>query len=147
MPEIILTCHQRSKKRKGICIDKGCRNKAAKQNNSCHAHIKRRYAEKYPVKYAFQTLRNNAKRRGKEFTITLDQFREFCAKTKILLGRGIQKDSLHIDRIDESGGYSIDNIQVLTNSENVKKIRHYDYLTKTGYTSLIKNENIDNCPF
>gem|GEM_PF-5484863 len=35
--------------------------------------------------------------------------------------KGIYQESWHIDRIDESGGYTIDNIQVLTNRQNVRK--------------------------
>ena len=143
MCKIILTETQKSKKRKGNCVASGCRNKHAQNRNYCWTCVKRKYAKDNPIRYAYQSLRNNAKTRKKEFDLTFNEFKKFCSKTKILLGRGIQKDSLHIDRIDESKGYTIDNIQVLTNSENVKKIRHYDWIMKYGYTTIIKPDNLD----
>lgn len=72
-------------------------------------------------------LKNNAKRRGHEFTLTLDQFLEFAIKTNYMARKGIYKDSYHIDRIDETKGYSIDNIQAITNTENIKKYLSYNY--------------------
>jgi hypothetical protein len=63
----------------------------------------------------------NAKRRGKEFTLTLKQFEEFCNKTGYDEKKGITADSLTVDRIKDHLGYSVDNIQAITLSENVKK--------------------------
>lgn len=108
------------------CATKYCRKSAAKGKTKCHSCIKKAYAERYPVRYAFNTLKQNAKRRGKSFELTLDQFEQFAIETDYMAGRGITKTSLHIDRIDPERGYSIDNIRVLTNSENVK--RHCKYL-------------------
>lgn len=73
------------------------------------------------MKAAFQNLRANAKRRGKEFSLTFDQFKKFAIETNYLAGKGRTSKSFHIDRINEDEGYHIDNIQILTNSENVKK--------------------------
>lgn len=143
-----LTIHQELKSKKGLCIETYCNNKKAPSRRICYACKSKRYAKRHPERYAFITLRNNAKRRGKEFSITFDQFKEFCKKTKILLGRGIEKNSLHIDRIDESKGYTIDNIQPLTNGENVKKYREYCYMTGTASTVTIRtNRNKIDCPF
>ena len=81
--------------------------------------------KKNPVKYAYQTLKDNAKRRKKEFDISFEEFQEFCIKTRYIAKKGIYKDSLHIDRVSEQGGYTRKNIQVLTNSNNVKKYLKY----------------------
>lgn len=80
---------------------------------------------KNPEKYAYQTLKDNAKRRGKEFTLTFEQFSEFAVKTSYIARKGRKKDSLHIDRIYENNGYTKENIQTLTNSENVRKYLKY----------------------
>lgn len=88
------------------------------------------------MKYAFQKLRSNAKRRGKEFDLTFDQFQQFCVKTEYLVGRGRTRTGFHIDRIRDDRGYTMDNIQVLTNTENItkentrRKRLQYDYRNK-----------------
>jgi len=108
------------------CATKYCRKKAAAKSTKCHSCIKKAYAERHPVRYAFNNLKQNAKRRGKSFELTFEQFEQFAVSTAYMVGKGITKDSLHIDRIDPERGYSIDNIRVLTNSENVQ--RHQKYL-------------------
>lgn len=104
-----------------ICKTPGCNNLAAKHRTNCRTCENRLYKKRHPIKYAFFTLRNNAKRRGKEFSLTFEQFKEFAVKTDYLNGRGRTKEGFHIDRLKEDEGYHIDNLQVLTNSENVKK--------------------------
>jgi hypothetical protein len=109
-----------------MCVTKHCR-KPGYRGNYCHSCSKRRYKERHPERYAYTVLRNNAKRRGKEFDLTYEQFLEFAVKSGYIAGRGIYKESLHIDRIDESKGYTMDNIQVLTNTQNIKKYMTYNY--------------------
>jgi hypothetical protein len=86
----------------------------------------RLFAERHPEKYAFNNLKQNAKRRGKVFELTFEQFQQFAVETEYMAGKGITKHGLHIDRIDPEKGYLIQNIRVLTNSENV--IRHRKYM-------------------
>lgn len=134
-----------------MCKTKNCR-KPKYRGNYCHSCQKKKYKEKHPVKYAYTVLKNNAKRRGKEFELTLEQFEKFCIKTNYLVGRGIYKESYHIDRIDESKGYTIDNIQVLTNSQNIKKYLTYSYDAngKPNYFRSVKhieNDKSDEYPF
>lgn len=142
----MLSAHQKAKKKKGLCVSRRCIKPHGKNRNYCHSCLKSRYAKNNPIKYAFQVLRQNARRRGKYFDLTLEQFKEFCMKTKILLGRGIYKDSYHIDRIEEHKGYTKGNLQKLTNTENVKKFRHYDWMTKQGYTTTSK-PSVTDAPF
>ena len=87
---------------------------------SCHS---KKMRKKNPVRYAYDTLKSNSKRRGKEFTLTFEEFSQFCHATDYIQGKGVTKDSYSIDRIDNSRGYTIDNIQILTVSENRKKGR------------------------
>jgi hypothetical protein len=108
-----------------ICNTLGCANKAAKHRTICHNCKRKRYQANNPIKYAYQELRARAKKRGKEFTLTLEEFKAFCTRTEYMVKKGIYKESLHIDRIDETRGYTADNIQVLSNSENIKKYLAY----------------------
>lgn len=109
-----------------MCDTQHCR-KPRYTKKYCHSCLKRQYKERHPERYAFTVLRNNAKRRGKVFELTFEQFMEFVVRTNYMAGKGRLKESLHIDRIDESKGYTIDNIQVLTNTQNLKKYLTYNY--------------------
>ena len=111
----------------------------------------KKYRNKYPIRYTYQTLKDNAKRRGKSFNLTFEQFKQFAIKTDYLNVKGITKTSYHIDRIDENKGYTIDNIQLLTNEQNIKKyfdhyydesIKKYVFKYKT-----IKPVETTNAPF
>jgi hypothetical protein len=73
------------------------------------------------MRAAFQNLKSNAKRRGKTFELTFAEFKQFATNTNYMFGKGRKAESFHIDRKNETKGYSSDNIQVLTNSQNVKK--------------------------
>ena len=74
--------------------------------------------ERTPLSYCLRMLRQSAKRRNLSFTLTLETFAEFCARTGYLEKRGRKPDSLTVDRIDRRGGYTPDNIRVLTFAEN-----------------------------
>ncbi len=77
--------------------------------------------EHHPETYFFNNLRCNAKRRGHQFTLTLQEFKQFCKKTNYLKLKGKTKNSASIDRIRSWEGYNINNIQILTLSENTIK--------------------------
>lgn len=95
--------------------------------NLCQRHYTIEYRFENIVKYTYNNLKSNAKRRGKLFQISFEQFKNFVVEVDYIAKKGIYKKSLHIDRIDENLGYSIENIQVLTNSDNVKKFLNYKY--------------------
>lgn len=98
---------------------------------------------------AYKNLRDNAKRRGKVFTLTFDQFSEFCYRTNYMAGRGRTKESYSIDRIDNNKGYTADNIRVLTVSENARKhtkVLNYDWQTQTATVRAQNSEALDG-PF
>ena len=135
-----------------VCKTRYCRKKAKVGRTICCSCISNLYKERHPLKYAYNTLRVNARRRQKEFTLTLEQFKEFCAKTDYFHKKGKLSHSYHIDRIDESKGYSIDNIQVLTNKENVTKYLTYSVneLGKPDYFKVVSKKpspEDENNPF
>lgn len=114
------------------CMTKYCRKPKAPKSNYCWSCIKRKYKARHPARYAFSVLKNNAKRRGKEFTLTMQEFRQFCEETGYIENKGRSRLSLSIDRIDSSKGYTASNIQVLTLEDNGRK----------GYV-----EGLEDCPF
>jgi len=111
----------------GQCKIRGCTRSAGEKRRICHHHRTQAYKAKHPERYAFGVLRRNAKRRGVVFGLTFEDFKKFCQKTGYMNGKGKSSEGFHIDRIDETKGYFKGNIQVLTNSENVKKYIAYEH--------------------
>lgn len=102
------------------CWTRDCKNDARKGKRYCGSCSNKKYREKYPLKYWYTTLKSNAKRRRKPFTLTLEQFGEFCMKTGYDEKKGKTADSLSVDRIKPWLGYSADNIRAITLSDNSK---------------------------
>jgi hypothetical protein len=100
-----------------------CRNSAAPKYKLCHKCRKRKQRANDPMKAAFSSLRDSAKERKIPFNLSLSEFAEFAVRCRLLQGRGRQKDSWHVDRIDEDDprGYHKDNINKASNSENASK--------------------------
>lgn len=121
-----LTITQKKKNAAGICITPFCMNKK-KQGRKCYNCLKDTTKKNNPEKYCWMVLRNNAKRRGKEFTITYEEFLKFLKQNpNYMLKKGIRVKSLQIDRIDNLKGYSLDNIRAITLRENVYKRHNHD---------------------
>lgn len=95
--------------------------------------------ERNPIAAAFKTLRNHAKERGKDFTLTLEHFRQFAEKTDYLKRKGKTSLSLHVDRICETLGYHEGNIQSVTLAENNRK-RWVAYYQEQQYADSIREE-------
>ena len=98
-----------------------CGKPAAPGRKLCHACAMRRWRQNNPIKAAYFTLRDNAIRRGKDFSLTFAQFRKFCRGSGYLEGKGRKPECLSIDRIDNSRGYEKGNLAVLTVSMNASK--------------------------
>lgn len=116
-------CISIAKKNTGkYCCAYNCKNKPAnKKGGLCHKHYRRKRREEDPVGTRYTDFKGNAKKRSKHFDITLKQFRLFCEKTGYLITKGKRGFNATIDRIDNSKGYTIDNIQLLTNRQNASK--------------------------
>lgn len=108
------------------CITTKCR-KIAKNGNYCYSCVIRKWKLKNPEKYCYYVLRNNARARGKIFTITFEEFLEVAIKFNYFKGKGRSATSLHIDRKREDVGYVKGNIQVLTNTANFKKFLSWSH--------------------
>ena len=132
------------------CITKRCKNTSAYGNSLCWKCIKKKYKENNPTRYAYSILKNNAKRRGHSFELSFEQFEQFCVKYNYIGSKGKRSDSYSIDRIDNSKGYVIGNIQIMTFGENARKgiktmTAYYDHLQKkvVGMVSTDISENLN----
>ncbi len=112
------------------CQTPYCRNQI-KSRKYCSTCRYKKWRESNPVKYAYLNLKHNAKKRGVLFTITFEEFKDWCVKVKYIGFAGRNADSLTIDRRHNDIGYHIDNIQVMTRRDNITKYFHYDYRMKT----------------
>ena len=102
------------------CTTPYCSRKTVRGCKYCPRCSTRRWRGANPIRAAFLNLKHNAIRRGKVFDLSFEEFFELFVGIS-----GLQ--SFHIDRKDESKGYTIDNLQVLTNAQNVKKYLQYSY--------------------
>lgn len=102
------------------CAIKFCRGNVTRRNHSpyCSKCATRRFKESHPIKYAFNKLRCRARERGKEFSLTLDQYEQFCLETGYDKLKGKHSYSMSINRKNNALGYSIDNIESVTLSHN-----------------------------
>lgn len=108
-------------KPKHICPAYRCKNSKADKKRFCHRHHAANQKITNLASYTYNLLRSNAKRRNKIFTITLQDFKEFCEETNYLALKGRTKTKASIDRIDASKGYEKGNLQILTVSQNCRK--------------------------
>ena len=115
---------------KGRCAVKNCSNRC--KGKMCSTCRTRKSRLKDPERYAFNNLKNRAKQRGLIFTITLEQFRVWCVKVEYIGFKGRSSESYTVDRIHNDLGYHIDNIQVMTKQDNIRKYFSYDWRTKTA---------------
>jgi len=135
-----------------LCI-KCHQNESEKHRKTCSRCNYIQKKKSNPIRIAYTSLKYHAKERGKEFSLTIDQFKEFCVKSNYLNCKGIEKNSYHIDRIDESKGYEIGNIQLLTNTENVRKYIKFVEVNRQGKriftteTNLKLRHVVNSAPF
>ena len=125
-----------------------CNHKHEKNRTTCR---KCRYLKEKQnlIAWSYRTLKSNAKRRGKAFSLTLEDFTMFCYETALLTKLGTKSTSFTVDRIKNEYGYHAGNIQVLTNADNTKKekILNYDWQTKTGTVTPKLILNDEDYPF
>lgn len=107
------------------CEIDGCCNVKARGRKICYTHYTQRFKQNNPVKYAFFVLKNNAKRRGKKFSLSFNHFESIINNTAYMSLKGRCSGDLSIDRIKEELGYEDGNIQVVTNKANLGK--HYGW--------------------
>jgi len=116
------------------CNTPFCRNKTHGRKY-CATCRSRAFRLRDPIRAAYNNKKADAKKRGIEFTITLEYFRKFCYKYNFIKNMGRKGTSYSIDRKNNNFGYVPGNIQVLTISQNASKgtkVLSYDWYHKTG---------------
>ena len=108
-------------KPRGVCHVWGCKNKKGNKKGYCNKHHNEHQRSNNPEGFHYSRLKQRAKRREKTFDLTLDEFKKFCKETGYIDKKGKSKHSASLDRIDPEKGYSYNNIQLLTVSQNSKK--------------------------
>jgi hypothetical protein len=91
--------------------------------SKCRARLDRL---NHPLEAVFRTLRDNARRRGKPFELTLEDFRQVVTESGYIDARGRHVGMLHIDRENPLLGYVRGNIRVLESGENSAKGATFD---------------------
>ena len=107
---------------KGKCPVRGCRRKASYHHGGiCSAHYMLRWRRENPERAAYNTLRDHARERRIEFTITFDYFCGLVHGMRYLENSGTVRGMLTIDRHDPVKGYIPGNLGVVSVEENVAK--------------------------
>lgn len=110
------------KKKKGLCVAYRCGSKHTPKNRFCSKHNHRYQKYKNPYKYTFQQKRSRAIKRGIEWSLTLDEFIEWCDENNYMAEKGKKANSASIDRKDPNKGYEKGNLQKLTLAQNSAKM-------------------------
>lgn len=124
-----------SKQDHNKCATKFCKRTARKFKTKkgirfgkhCTTCDKKKWRANNPMKAAYQTLRQNTRRRSKQqgkpkpFTITFEDFKKFCYETNYMAGKGRNRLSYSIDCIIEELGYVPGNLQKLPVPINSQK--------------------------
>lgn len=105
------------------CNTPGCKNKAYPGRNYCCTCRGRKWRQTHYLQYLFLTIKGNAKRREKSFTLTFKEFIKFCKNTDYDMLKGKKALCLSIDRINPLIGYCKENIRAITISDNSKRAR------------------------
>lgn len=116
------------------CRWEGCRKRFNQVRNRscwCPKHKSRIFKRDHPVQYAYNKIKYRAIQRGHAFDLSFEQFKKFAIDSGWLDGKGKEATSLSIDRINETKGYSVDNVRVITLSENTAKQMRSRYVNRT----------------
>ncbi|RTQ52293.1 hypothetical protein EJV47_04530 [Hymenobacter gummosus] len=140
------TTEQR-KRRQGKCLRYGCSNKAGAHKKFCPKHHHQAQKANDPISYIYSMRKQRAKQRGHEWTITLDNFRDWCEWTGYHQRTGRVTSALSIDRKDPAHGYHIWNIQPLAYGANSAKGQTAEPVYFDPDTQSFKRGTPPECPF
>lgn len=113
------------KKKNKICAKHHCTGKAI-HGKFCEKCRRRDWVKNNPERDKFNNLKGNAKRRKIPFNLSFAEFKLFCDQNDYVSKVGRSKTSMTIERIRRHEGYQFDNLQALTNTENVHKYNYYE---------------------
>lgn len=106
------------------CRSRNCRglvNQKKEHSPFCSRCRRNRWKLKFPLHYSFSNLRKRARQRGKDFSLTREQYVEFAIKTDYARLKGKSSLSLSINRKNNNEGYHLWNVEAITLSANSRK--------------------------
>lgn len=112
------------KKRLGLCARYGCAAKAGSHKKYCHRHHHQALKRRDPISYIYSQRKQRAKARGHAWTLTLDNFRDWCHFTGYHEKTGRTAESASIDRKINAHGYHVWNIRCIPYGANAAKYTH-----------------------
>lgn len=119
-----------------------------KETKSKRRERHKRYKNADLMKWSFQQQRANAKRRGKYWALTLEEFREFAVVTELMTKKGRKSLAYSVDRIKSEYGYYLGNIRRQEYGENSKKkILEYDWATRSARVIPYQELEPEHYPF
>lgn len=98
-----------------------CKHSARHNATDCGNCCKRKWRQKYPHKAKFQTMKHNATRRGKSFSLTFEQFMKIDYEQDYVARVGRHAEDASMDRDRNEIGYEEGNLTVRTVSYNSSK--------------------------
>ena len=135
-------------KDKTLCKQPYCKKKRGNKRVFCDKHHLQNQKERNPISYTFNALRSNARRRGKDFTLTLEYFTNWCAETGYMETKGKTKTAMTIDRDDQTKGYVPGNLKIMSNDENRKKyVKYYQEMKRTSEDDIHVGNPEEEDPF
>lgn len=114
-------------KKKDLCRTTRCKGifrrdfSKDKSKARCEKCISRIHRANNLLKYAFNHVKDSAKKRNIPFLLSLEDFEKVIDGTGYLEKKGKTRHALQLDRIDPEKGYEIGNLQVITAGENCAK--------------------------
>lgn len=120
-------CISTLKKQQGrYCCAYACNAKPVKKlGGLCYTHYRRKRRSLDSIAERYSQWLSKCRQRKIPNTVTLIQFREFCQRTGYLITKGKRGQNATIDRPENWRGYSVDNMQLLTGRQNIRK--YYDH--------------------
>ncbi len=110
---------------------KPCMTEYSRLNSKKRVSTMKKWAETNPLRNRYHTKKQNARRKGQEFTITLAEIQELwesCGGTcpyfgwQLKFNKGVKaNDSVSFDRIDPGKGYVTGNVEILSDLANRMK--------------------------
>lgn len=103
------------------CQNLYCRNESAIGRKVCNTCKSRDYINRNRLLMVWHWIKKSAKKRNIFFNLDKTEFKLFLLKHSYIEYSGRGKNNFTIDRIKPELGYTINNLQVITKSNNSKK--------------------------
>ncbi|MGI4736093.1 MAG: hypothetical protein ACRYG7_13030 [Janthinobacterium lividum] len=113
-----------AKRKAGRCVRHGCLAAAGTKKKYCPRHHHQALKDRDPISHIYSHRKQRAKARGHEWTLTLENFRQWCEWTGYHLRCGRTLHAASIDRKDPFEGYHVWNIASIPYGANSAKGRH-----------------------